>query len=71
MVAEIVREKLLQATGDGIRYVTAVMAEKFEEVREDFTRIYCAIVVERGSQKDCHRKRRVSFKDIGIRARRT
>src|SRR5215216_6143517 len=51
LVAEIVREKVLHATADEIPYVTAVVTEKFEEVREDFTRIYCAIVVERPSQK--------------------
>src|SRR5207249_2923766 len=51
MAAEIVREKILEQTGEEIPYVTAVVTEKWEEVREDFTRIYCTIVVERGSQK--------------------
>ncbi len=51
MVSEIVREKVLQVTADEIPYVTAVMTERFEEVREDFTRIYCVIVVEKPSQK--------------------
>jgi GTP-binding protein Era len=51
MVAEIVREKILHVTGDEIPYVTAVVTERFEEVREDFARIYCVIVVERASQK--------------------
>ncbi|HYJ46914.1 MAG TPA: GTPase Era, partial [Pyrinomonadaceae bacterium] len=35
MVAEIVREKILQATGDEIPYVTAVVTEKFDEARAD------------------------------------
>jgi len=71
MVAEIVREKILHATGDEIPYVTAVVTEKFEEVREDFSRIYCAIVVERGSQKKIIIGKGASrLKDIGIRARR-
>lgn len=51
MVAEIIREKILETTEEEIPYVTAVVTEKWEEVREDFTRIYCAIFVERASQK--------------------
>jgi len=71
MVAEIVREKILHVTGDEIPYVTAVVTEKFEEVREDFARIYCAIVVERGSQKKIIIGKGASrLKEIGIRARR-
>ena len=71
MVAEIVREKVLHVTGDEIPYVTAVVTEKFEEVREDFARIYCAIVVERGSQKKIIIGKGASrLKEIGIRARR-
>ena len=71
MVAEIVREKILHVTGDEIPYVTAVVTEKFEEVREDFARIYCAIVVERASQKKIIIGRGASrLKEIGIRARR-
>ncbi len=71
MVAEIVREKILHVTGDEIPYVTAVVTEKFEEVREDFARIYCAIVVERGSQKKIIIGKGASrLKEIGIHARR-
>jgi GTPase len=71
MVAEIVREKILHATGDEIPYVTAVVTEKFEEVRDDFSRIYCVIVVERGSQKKIIIGKGASrLKEIGIRARR-
>jgi GTP-binding protein Era len=71
MVAEIVREKILHVTGDEIPYVTAVVTEKFEEVRDDFSRIYCVIVVERGSQKKIIIGKGASrLKEIGIRARR-
>jgi len=71
LVSEIVREKVLHATAEEIPYVTAVMTERFEEVREDFTRIYCVIVVERGSQKKIIIGKGASrLKDIGIRARR-
>ncbi|HET9477778.1 MAG TPA: GTPase Era [Pyrinomonadaceae bacterium] len=70
LVSEIVREKLLQVTGDEIPYVTAVATERFEEVREDFTRINCVIVVERPSQKKIIIGRGASrLKEIGIRAR--
>ena len=70
LVSEIVREKLLLATGDEIPYVTAVLTERFEEVREDFTRIYCVIVVERASQKKIViGKGAALLKDIGTRAR--
>jgi GTP-binding protein Era len=71
MVAEIVREKILHATGDEIPYVTAVVTEKFEEVRDDFSRIYCVIIVERGSQKKIIIGKGASrLKEIGIHARR-
>ena len=71
MVAEIVREKILHTTGEEIPYVTAVVTERFEEEREDFTRINCAIFVERASQKKIiigHGAERL--KEIGTRARR-
>ena len=71
LVSEIVREKVLHATGDEIPYVTAVVTERYEEVREDFTRINCVIVVERGSQKKIIIGKGASrLKDIGIRARK-
>ena len=71
LVSEIVREKVLHATGDEIPYVTAVVTERFEEVREDFTRIYCVIVVERATQKKIIIGKGASrLKDIGIRARK-
>jgi GTP-binding protein Era len=70
LAAEIVREKILETTGEEIPYVAGVLTEKWEEVREDFTRIYCAIFVERGSQKKIiigHGAQRL--KQIGISAR--
>jgi GTP-binding protein Era len=71
LVSEIVREKVLQSMGDEIPYVTAVVTERFDEEREDFTRINCAIVVERASQKKIVIGKGASrLKDIGIRARR-
>lgn len=70
LVAEIVREKVLHVTGDEIPYVTAVVTERFEEVREDFARIYCTIVVERGTQKKIIiGKGAARLKEIGIKAR--
>jgi GTP-binding protein Era len=70
MVAEIVREKILQTTKEEIPYVTAVVVEKWEEEREDFTRIHCAIFVERDSQKKIViGKGAARLKDIGIQAR--
>ena len=70
MVAEIVREKILQTTQDEIPYVTAVVVEKWDEEREDFTRIHCAIFVERGSQKKIViGKGAARLKEIGIQAR--
>jgi len=71
MVAEIVREKILQSTGEEIPYVTAVVTEKYEEERPDFTRIYCAIYVERPSQKRIIiGKGAERLKETGIKARR-
>ena len=71
LVAEIVREKVLRASADEIPYVTAVVTERFEEVREDFARIHCLIVVERTSQKKIVIGKGASrLKEIGIAARR-
>jgi GTPase len=70
MVAEIIREKILQTTGDEIPYVTAVVVEKWEEEREDFTRIHCAIFVERpGQKKIVIGKGALRLKEVGSRAR--
>jgi GTP-binding protein Era len=51
LAAEIVREKILQATGEEIPYVTAVVTELYDESEPGLTKIYCAIFVERESQK--------------------
>ncbi len=51
IVAEMVREKILQTTGEEIPYVTAVVTEKYDESDPNTTKIYCAIYVERSSQK--------------------
>ncbi|MBA3712621.1 MAG: GTPase Era [Pyrinomonadaceae bacterium] len=70
IVAEIVREKILQTTGEEIPYVTAVVTERYEEERPDMTRIFCAIYVERTSQKKIIiGKGGERLKQIGIRAR--
>jgi GTP-binding protein Era len=51
IVAEMVREKILKVTGEELPYVTAVVTERYEETSDDLARIYCAIYVERESQK--------------------
>ena len=50
IVAELVREKILQTTGEEIPYVTAVITEAWEE-GESATRINCLIYVERQSHR--------------------
>ena len=71
LAAEMVREKILETTGDEIPYVTAVVTERFDESDPDIARIYCAIYVEKNSQKSIiigkHGKR---IKNIGIEARK-
>ncbi|MFY9621966.1 MAG: GTPase Era [Pyrinomonadaceae bacterium] len=70
LAAEIVREKILETTGEEIPYVTGVVTERWEEEREDFTRIYCTIFVERDSQKKIIIGRGAQrLKQIGTRAR--
>ena len=70
MAAEIVREKILIQTQEEIPYVTAGVVEKWEDEREDFTRIHCAILVERASQKKIVIGKGASrLKEIGISAR--
>lgn len=41
----------MQTTGEEIPYVTAVVTEKYDESDPLTTKIYCAIYVERSSQK--------------------
>jgi GTPase len=51
IVAEMVREKILASTGEEIPYVTAVVTERWDDIDPSLPRIYCAIYVERDSQK--------------------
>ena len=70
IVAEIVREKILQTTGDEIPYVTAVVTERFDESDPALVRIYCAIYVERPTQKRIIiGKGGARIKETGTRAR--
>ena len=71
LVAEMVREKILESTGDEIPYVTAVVTEKFDESDSKTTKIYCAIYVEKPSQKSIIiGKQGARVKDIGTKARK-
>jgi GTP-binding protein Era len=71
IVAEMVREKILQTTGEEIPYVTAVVTERYDESDPAVTKIYCAIYVERSSQKAIIiGKQGAKLKKIGMDARR-
>lgn len=71
LVAEMVREKILHVTGEEIPYVTAVVTERYEEVSDELARIYCAVYVERPTQKSIIiGKGGARLKQIGIEARR-
>ena len=50
LAAEMVREKILEITGEELPYVTAVVTERWEET-EEITRIHCLIYVERQSHR--------------------
>ncbi|MEO6050092.1 MAG: GTPase Era [Pyrinomonadaceae bacterium] len=70
IVAEMVREKILMSTGEEIPYVTAVVTEVFDESEPGLTTIFCAIYVEKSSQKKIVIGKMGSrIKDIGSRAR--
>src|SRR5581483_2883286 len=70
IVAEMVREKILNLTKEELPYATAVVTERFED-QEDIVRLYCAIFVERDSQKAIVIGRGgQSLKHIGTEARR-
>lgn len=70
IVAEMVREKILQSTGDEIPYVTAVVTEVYDDEDPNLTTIFCAIYVERPSQKKIViGKQGARIRDIGTRAR--
>ena len=71
IVSEMVREKILETTGEEIPYVTAVVTEMFDETNPELPKIYCAIYVERASQKKIIiGKGGAKIKEIGERARR-
>jgi GTP-binding protein Era len=71
LVAEMVREKILHVTGEEIPYVTAVVTERYEEVSDELARIYCAVYVERATQKSIIiGKGGARLKQIGTEARR-
>jgi len=70
IAAEMVREKILASTGEEIPYVTAVVTEKYDESDPNLLQIYCAIYVERSSQKSIIiGKQGARIKDIGTKAR--
>jgi GTPase len=70
IVAEMIREKVIQLTEEEIPYSTAVVIDRFEE-GEDIHRIYASIFVERDSQKAIViGKSGQKLKEIGIDARR-
>ena len=70
LVAEMVREKILETTGEEIPYVTAVVTERFDESNPNVPKIFCAIYVERSSQKKIIiGKGGARIKDVGIKAR--
>ena len=69
--AEVVREKVLQHTGDELPYTTAVAVDRWEEEEgKNLIKIYATIVVERESQKPIViGKRAEMVKRIGTEAR--
>ena len=70
IAAELVREKILETTGEEIPYVTAVVTEVYDESEPDLIKIFCAIYVERPSQKKIIiGKGGLRLKDIGTAAR--
>jgi len=70
IVAEMVREKILASTGEELPYVTAVVTEMFDETDPNLPKIYCAIYVERSSQKKIIiGKGGAKLRDIGTKAR--
>lgn len=70
IVAELVREKILERTKQELPFATAVRTEMWQEA-EDATEIHCVIYVERDSQKPIIIGRGGQMlKEIGIQARR-
>lgn len=70
IVAEMVREQILEATGEEIPFASAVHVESWNEA-PDATEIYCVIYVERDSQKPIIIGRGGQrLKEVGTQARR-
>lgn len=72
MVAEMVREQVLNLTHDELPFSTAVLIDQFQEPSADdpMTRIYATVLVERESQKPIVIGRRGDvIKQIGTAAR--
>ncbi len=74
LVAELVREKVLQLTRQELPYTTAVVIDRFDESEREekqFIRIEASVVVERQSQKGIVIGRNgAMLKEIGSQARR-
>ena len=71
MVAEIVREQVLQLTHDELPFSTAVIVDQLDESEERLVRLYCTILVDRESQKPIVVGRAgAMIKAIGTAARR-
>jgi GTPase len=51
MVAEIVREQVLQSTHNELPFSTAVVVDQFDDSEQRLVRLYCTILVDRESQK--------------------
>lgn len=70
IVAEMVREQILEATGEEIPFASAVRVESWNEA-PDATEIHCVIYVERESQKPIIIGRGGQrLKEVGTQARR-
>ncbi|HEX3435561.1 MAG TPA: GTPase Era [Pseudacidobacterium sp.] len=75
LVAELIRERILQETGEEVPYASAVVVERFEEPQPDdkkpLTRISAAIYCERAGQKAILiGKGGAKLKSIGTNARK-
>jgi len=69
LAAEMVREKILEATAEELPYVTAVITERWED-EENLVRIHCSIIVERASHRPIILGRGgLRLKEIGSAAR--
>ncbi len=70
-VAEIIREKIFQLTGEEVPYATAVTIDEFEELPDrKLARIQATIYVEKDSQKGIViGKGGAKLKEIGTAAR--